>query len=705
MDQEKKMRIVTKIIFLIVTAGIFESNIALAEAPIERTLGTITVTAQKKEENIQEVPMSISAFSEMNLESAGIDTLTDVTRFSPNVYMKRNTVTIRGVNSFYASYATGVGIYLDGISLPFEGVNSPELYDLERVEILKGPQGTLYGKNSESGVINYITKQPGNEFTGKVYGEYGAWDTKFGSSPSYIAGANVSGPLVAGKLYFGVAGKWKDDHRYIKNLYNGDDEAGKDNSSNGRMNLRWTPQKQWDISFIADVMTQDYSDGYWRYLDGSFSEGSHQINYDGPCSGQREGDGQTIRVKYEGNRFNLLSITGRRYASHKLAMDFDMTSVVFPGYWSKCFFDDESTGYSQEIRMSSPGGDNRFQWLAGVYTSREDMLIYQRQDDPDGNFLTRDTDSNILNHALFGQGTYTFFNRLHFTAGLRLDYSELEGEQQLLSQSGSSVYSSDFDNTEILPKFSLSYDLSDQIMIYASVARGYLTGGYNYKWATDAQSFTFEPEYSWNYEAGLKSSWLEGRIIANTSVYYITMKDKQVTEWDTSSDSVLVQTIKNAAEAHSMGFELDLQVRPAAGLEFFAGLGFTQAKFDEWIDTGYTGSGQFYQTDYRDNDLSNVPEYTFNLGGQYRHTSGLFFRADILGTGPIFSDAANTAKCDGYETVNIRLGYETEKYDIVFWAKNLFNEEYLRVKYPSSSDNVGLDGEPRMIGLTMTYRF
>lgn len=699
------MRIITKIIFLIATVSILESHFALAEAPSETTLETITVTAQKKEENIQDVPMSISAFSEMDLESAGIDTLTDITRFSPNVYMKRNTVTIRGVNSFYASYATGVGIYLDGISLPFEGVNSPELYDLERVEILKGPQGTLYGKNSESGVINYITKQPENEFTGKVYSEYGSWDTEFGSSPSYIVGANVSGALVADKLYLGVAGKWKDDHRYIKNLYNGDDEAGKDNSSNGRVNLRWTPQKHWDISFIADVMTQDYSDGYWRYLDGSFSEGRHRINYDGPCSGEREGDGQTFRIKYEGDNFDLLSITGRRYASHKLSMDFDMTSVVFPGYWSECFFDDESTSYSQEIRISSPDGDNRFQWLAGVYASHEDMLIYQRQDDPDGNFLTRDTDSNISNYALFGQGTYTFFDRLHFTAGLRLDYSELEGEQLLLSQSSRSVYGNDFDNTEILPKFSVSYDLSDQTMVYTSVAQGYLTGGCNYKWSTDVESFTFEPEYTWNYEAGLKSSWLEGRMIVNASVFYITMKDKQVTEWDTSSESVLVQTIKNAAEAHSMGFELDLQVRPAAGLEFFAGLGFTEAKFDKWIDTGYTGTGQFYQTDYGDNDLSNVPEYTFNLGGQYRHTSGLFFRADILGTGPIFSDAANTAECAGYETVNIRLGYETEKYDIVLWARNIFNEEYLRVKYPSSGDNVGLDGEPRMIGVTLTYRF
>jgi iron complex outermembrane receptor protein len=142
----------------------------------EYELGTMTVTSQKREENVQDVPMSISVFSDIQLEDAGIKDISDLVRFAPNVYMKQivpdNIIVIRGMTGFNPSLFSPAGFYVDDVNFPILYMHNPDLFDIERVEILKGPQGTLYGRNSESGVINIITKQPDNELRGKIFGEY-----------------------------------------------------------------------------------------------------------------------------------------------------------------------------------------------------------------------------------------------------------------------------------------------------------------------------------------------------------------------------------------------------------------------------------------------------------------------------------------------------------------------------------------------------
>lgn len=665
----------------------------------EYQIEEIIVTAEKKSANIQEVPMSISAFSEMNLSDSGIDELPEIARFSPNVYMKRGSIVIRGITQYYGSKSSTVGIYQDDVSLPFDGVNNFDLFDIERIEILKGPQGTLYGKNSEAGVVNIITKQPGNEVSGKIYSEYSWYDTEFGNAPNYIVGASLSSPIVKDKLYFRLSGKWNDDAGYMKNEYNGDEDVGKNNNFNGRINFRWTPQDRWDIAFLADAMQSDYGYGYFRNITGTLSKGRHRISYNGPCAGDRDGNGQTLRVKYSGDQFNVLSITGRRHYKDDMDFDFDMTSLY--SMTSKTV--DESTSLSQEIRISSVESNNPFQWLTGVYLFDEDMQIYQ--DKILQTTTIRNTDVDSFGYAFFGQGTYTFIDRLHLTAGLRYDFTDFKGEQELTSGGTRTIYGNDFDNSELLPKASVSFDFSDNLMGYTSVTRGYLTGGYNFKWATNVNNLTYDPEYTWNYEIGLKSSWFDNRVIANISAFYIEMKDKQVTEWDTASG--YVKMIRNASNAYSRGLELTLQASPPVrGVDLFAGFGVIEAEINDWITTEYDNTtGGSYQYDYSGNRLPNAPNYTYNLGGQYRHISGFFCRVDWLGTGSVYSDSKNTAKESGYQIFNLRLGFERENYDIHLWCKNLFDEEYLQVRFASSGDHQGLDGDPRMIGATFTYRF
>jgi iron complex outermembrane receptor protein len=271
-----------------------------------------------------------------------------------------------------------------------------------------------------------------------------------------------------------------------------------------------------------------------------------------------------------------------------------------------------------------------------------------------------------------------------------------------MSTLGPKKYEDESDYDEVLPKFSIAYDFTDEIMAYASASKGYLAGGYTYFFDSGPQNFTYDPEYTWNYEIGTKTSWLDNRLIANLSLFYIDMEDKQVIEWVAG----MYQTIENAAEAHSMGVELELHARPMRGLDLFAGFGYMEAEFDNWTATelNYT-TFQYEQYDYKNKDLPNVPKYTYNLGVQYRHLSGFFGRVDLLGTGDFYGDAKNKAKVDAYELVNLRLGYEREHFDIIFWCKNLFDEDYEAFKMAWGEDEFGIEAEPRMFGATVTYRF
>jgi iron complex outermembrane receptor protein len=296
------------------------------------------------------------------------------------------------------------------------------------------------------------------------------------------------------------------------------------------------------------------------------------------------------------------------------------------------------------------------------------------------------------------------WERLHLTTGLRLEVLDQHGDQTLyVDGQDPASWVGDLDNQEVLPRLAIAYDLTDKITSYASVSRGYLSGNFRY-WGGSAQgSFQYDPEYSWNYEAGIKTSLWRDRLVLNGSLFYIDMRDKQVMEY---SSELQGMELLNAAEAHSEGFELSLRAKPMEGLSFTAGFGYASAKIDDWLGAKYDSStGGVVQIDYSGNYLSNAPRFTYNLGAEYRHRSGFMAGVDLLGTGEYYTDNENTMKTDGYQVVNLRVGYESERFDIVLWAKNLLDEEYLTMTYNWSGSHLGYEAPPRMIGLRLVWRY
>jgi len=658
-------------------------------------LETLTVTAQKREENPQAVPISMDVFSDVQLEDAAIHDTAALVGFSPNVFMKQSHVehalVIRGISSFKSSTYSPAGFYVDDVSYPIHYMQNVALFDLERVEILKGPQGTLYGRNSESGVVNMITRQPGNEFEAKVSGEYAGHNT-------FRSGASIRGPIARDKLCMGAAFQYESSDGYTENWSTGDETVMDWEHMNGRATLRWTPLASWDISFIADAQDYDDHGGGYRMVSGPRATERFRVRKDTDEYVEQRGNTQVLRIKYDGEALDLLSVSSALYQTLDKQNDSDLWDSSTDR--KENIFKIKERQYSQEIRFSSDGKGS-FEWLVGLYGFIEKATFDYRYDLVSSamTYMHPITDIDASGYAVFGQGTYSLLDTLHLTAGLRFDHQTLEGEQEDDARNETCRGRMAFD--EILPKIAVSHDISKDVMGYLSVSKGYLVGGFNWLNATPA-TFKYDAEYTWNYEAGIKIAWFSGRLLTNASLYYVDIEDKQVTEYD---NDTLTTTVTNAAKAHSQGVEIQFQAVPMAGLDLFASFGYADSTFDEFNATEWNDDGSaLIEKNLHGNHLPYAPRYTYNLGAQYRHQSGLFCRVDFFGTDRFFGDSANASRQDSYETVKVKLGFEKERFDLYVWGKNVFDEKYLTYVAPHGDYTVGLDGGPRIFGMTVNFR-
>ena len=241
-----------------------------------------------------------------------------------------------------------------------------------------------------------------------------------------------------------------------------------------------------------------------------------------------------------------------------------------------------------------------------------------------------------------------------------------------------------------LPKASLSYKVTEQIMPYASVARGFRSGGFNSK---QQMGTAYKPEFTWNYELGAKTSWFDNRLQVNAALFYIDWTDMQVEVPVPGGSSV---SIENAGKASSKGAELELIARPVAGLELVAGAAHTHAVYDDYTQGTKVFDG---------NRVINSPDYTLNLGATYRFGNGFFINASYNHFGEVYFDSANTTSQSEYGLVNAKIGYETDHFDVYLFGRNLFDEEYATRAYKMSGKWFGRAGEPLNIGLMLSTRF
>ncbi|MEM9541971.1 MAG: TonB-dependent receptor [Cyanobacteria bacterium P01_E01_bin.42] len=692
-------------VFADATHLILEVNVEPAIAVEDNTL-RILVTAQRTEEDLQEVPISITVLTEDTIEDADIVNLEGIAQNTPNfsVYgaagsRSFNYYNIRGLSNFNFISRDAVGFYIDDLPYDYGGFITQNLIDLERVEVLRGPQSTLYGRSTQAGAVNIISRRPSNEFEFKsaiAYGTFNDFDWR----------GSLSGPLVEDRLFYRLSGSYGSRDGYVENTFLGTD-LDSQSGGNGRGQILWTPSEAWEI--LMNASFDDYRDGVGP---------SSSVNAD-PFSVERDVNGfsnlntnaQSLRVAYDSPEFRFTSITSRRFSRQEVETDLD-SSAIDTGRFTNTF---DSTVITQELRLQSPTDADRWQWLLGAYF---ESRSFNTEDDGfqfgdlaalvfgntaiSGSSLLRsaEVDENIW--AGFGQISYKPSQNLTLTAGLRYEaiQSKLDQFDRVLTlPDGSTTTLLSFDNIEqsgdiLLPRFALEYQIDPEMMVYGSISRGYRPGGVNYRPDNEA-SLTFSPERSWNYEIGWKSSWLENRLSLDLALFHNPISDYQVVVLDALTSLPLEIT---NADAELTGFEMQLRATPVEGFDIVAGLGFVDATFTNYRDSA---TGEVFDG----NKLPFSSDLTYNLALQYRDPIGLFVRAEWVGLGTTYFDEANTLTQPAYGIFNARLGYETDNYGIYLFGNNIFNVEYLTAAFGLVGSQTNQYGAPATFGVQFRAEF
>jgi len=660
-------------------------------------LEPIVVTAEKTAQDVQRIPGSVSAYTKSVVEERHVEKLYELTDYVPNVFVKKNSteniISIRGISPMQGSLFSATGLYVDGVNYPIHQMQNLDFIDIERVEVLKGPQGTLYGRNSEAGVINVITSSPSNEFGGKVFGEIGMWDSR-GGVPIYKEGGIVNLPLVEDTLAMKVAVQNYTTDGWMENISPGSlDDATRVQHFNGRATTRWTPSDAWDVSLILQGQHEADGIGVYRFIDGPYATGRNEIAWDGPNKNSVDANAQILKAEYHGTDVDITSVTGRHSYSQDYEYDVDMTPMNLYSMYPVFTADYDVEVWSEEFRIASkPGKNRRFDWLTGVYLYGEDIQT--------GNYSMTDhvTDQDNWGAALFAQGTLHMWERWHFNLGGRVEYARLEGEKTVnaaMMGMGVTTMADTVDDTVFLPSASISYDLTPEVMTYGKVSRGYLSGGFDSYFAMTEELFSYDPEYSWNYEVGIKSKMLDNRLMVNLAAFYIDVEDKQVAEYVSPYERYFV----NAAKAESYGVELDVQYKPLPGLTLTGSLGYLESEIKDWTTEGYNA------WDYSGNKTPGAPEFSYAAGAIYRWESGFFVGADVVGLSSYYANAENDRKLDGRTLINARAGYEGERFDVMLWARNIFDEDYEERSMSWMGGTLIQQGEPCSFGLLVAYKF
>jgi iron complex outermembrane receptor protein len=336
----------------------------------EYELETMTVTAQKQEENVQEVPVSITVFGEQDIEDKKIESVREIADFVPNLMIfdfggsTLTQATMRGVCATTMSLTTSTGLYVDGVPI-LMGVGFEEgMLDIERIEVLRGPQGTLYGKSTETGVINIITRQPDNDFRGRISAE-GGEDKKGQFS------LNLSGPIQKDRLFLGIAGQYYQKDGFIENTTTGDTVDDREHWF-GRAHLRWTPVDDLDISLIASRF--EYDDGASRMnmgengaaMFGLPAPQDRKVTSNHEAYNKTNSDSQSLKITYDiSDSLTLTSVTARRLHNDYMAGDFDFSSATL----MHSHKDNKYSKISQELRLNSSA--EQFTWLVGLYYDKD----------------------------------------------------------------------------------------------------------------------------------------------------------------------------------------------------------------------------------------------------------------------------------------------------------------------------------------------
>ena len=700
-------------------AGFVLLALAIAPAgahaqPVLRTaLPPITVTAQKAPEDPQQVPVSVTAVSGETLEEAGIVSVSGAAAYAPNTYFneftarKLSNARFRGVGA--GPNNSGVTTYIDGVPQLNANSSSLELVAINQIDFVRGPLSALWGRNTLGGVINITSTRPSfQNWSGELVAPFG----NFGTAD--VRGA-ASGPLIADTLALGVAAGYARRDGFTVNDITGHDIDSR-SAGFGKAQLLWRPADRWEARAMLTVE---------RARDGDYGLQDVAALRANPFHASRNVEGFTHRdivaptfhVTHSGRRVDFSSVTGVLKWKTKDFTDLDYTALPLATRTN----DEEDRQFTEEVRFASARTapikvSNRIalKWQAGLFfftQNYKQSAVNAFSPFVLSPFVTVPVAQTSPQAALddagvgvYGQGTFTYAGKLDLVVGARGDRERRDADLNTFytpAIAPAQVVSASKTFSDVSPQFAVAYRAVPAATVYATATRGFKAGGFNA--ASPAGAEAYDQEHSWNYEEGVKSSALGGRLSVNVAAFRIDWRDLQV-----FIPNPLVPAqffIGNAAGAVNNGVELEVGARPVPGVEVFGGVGVTNARFrDGSVSNGINVSG---------NKLANAPSHTADAGIQYSRqlwsAGSLTLRGEVVRYGEIQYDDANTLAQPAYSLANFRAGLRGKRLFGEAWVRNAFDTHYIPLAFPqpglAPSGFLGENGAPRTFGLRAGVTF
>jgi iron complex outermembrane recepter protein len=734
-------------------------------------LEEITVTAQRRTQNLQDVPVSVTGFSDDNINDLNIETADDVAAHVPNFQVSspfgdvQPLFSIRGVSmpDYNTNQQSPIGVYVDEAYLGATVSHGLSLFDLERIEVLRGPQGTLYGKNTTGGAINFITKTPevDDEINGYLKVGYGNLNTRTGS-------AAIEGTLVEGSLAGRLAATSKKDDGFYENKLGGGD-LGQTDYWALRGTLNWQVNENASAVLKYSTARSDGSPSAFQTF-GHLAGGADTSGYVRPASldfheGEINGDGPStvdldiaiLTVNYELDNYTLTSVSSWSDVDSSFFSDIDGSpaSVLHNTYSTA------QESVSQDFRIAS-NFDGNINFITGIYYGKESLnlqVLYEILEDALPFFGVTDqrTETTKATTAAYSQVRFDLTDNLGFDIGLRYTKDDIDLDYINVSQlnhdgtpMGTLIPGNITEGTaspvdgpfafspgpvflggpytlasgptyqaneeEITGKINVDYVTGDGEMVYANYSRGYRSGSYDgggYYLVRSFEEAYADPEFVDAYEVGFKGDYIDGSLRINGALFYLDYTDQQIISGRENISTIL----ENAGNATIKGLETEVWWRASENLSLRAAVGLLDTEYGELTLRGDDLSG---------NELISAPEVSFNIAGDYSlpiNTTLVFkLHVDANYQAQQWFSAYNdvvtpdgrdysTIEQESYWLLNARLGFDfgpDEDLSVFVWGKNLADKEYyvygINLRGPTNAD-LFTTGAPRTFGLGIEYAF
>ncbi len=660
-------------------------------------LGEIEIKASKDNVTFRNIPASVSVVSEAVISDYQIKSLNDVSATIPNFYMPdygsklTSPVYIRGIGSRINS--PSVGLYVDHVPYFEKASFDFDFFDIKRIEVLRGPQGTLFGRNTMGGIVNIITTSP-LDYNGSNInlsaGTYGAYS---------INGGHYG--RLNDRLAYSAAVNCLHNNGFYTNVFSGT-RVDKLDSYGLRTRMIYELSQKLTIENIAGIEVSKQG-GYPYAIYNDSLKRAEEIDYNQYSFYDRNLFSDAMLLNYSGDDVDLSFTTSYQYLNDLQGIDQDFT----PDSLYYIIQEQNQHMLSQEIVVRSKQ-NKKYRWLFGGYgfyqafDNAVDVDVYAAK----MSYL-KTYDHKINGLALFHQSTLSDFliNNLTATAGLRLDTEKdflhytynrtMNGGNTLLADT---VYPA-LKSLEIIPRFALNYKISKS-SIYVVIARGYKTGGFNSTFERP-EDLTFDPEYSWNYEIGIKTPLFKDLFYADVALYFIDWKNQQIYQTVPSGRGSM---LKNAGHSVSKGGEFSLKSLLKRGYEFDIAYGFTHASFISYVVNS--------TTDYNGNYLPYVPRHTLAIQASKTFVlnnsdiiDNIKINALYRGNGEIFWDEENLNKQKYYGLIDGKVSFIKGSVQFDIWSRNVLNTEYSAFYFEALGNKYVQTGKPAHAGINLSVKF